>query len=138
MAFSFLWAGGLALAVNMMQYRPHFIALALVFLAAGFYFAYRSEKLECAPGTVCAMPKSRKLQTVSLRTELNTPYKDEASMTKKLTAMLLMAVFLAGAVFAQTTGGTKGVKAITIRIDGFELNRFAVAAIRPSRNPSVQ
>jgi hypothetical protein len=40
-------------------------------------------------------------------------------MTKKLTAMLLMAVFLAGAVFAQTAGGTKGVKAVTIRIDGF-------------------
>jgi hypothetical protein len=40
-------------------------------------------------------------------------------MTKKLTAMLLMAVFLAGAVFAQTAGGTKGVKAVTIHIDGF-------------------
>jgi len=40
-------------------------------------------------------------------------------MTKKLTAMLLTAVFLAGAVFAQTAFGTKGVKAVTIRIDGF-------------------
>ena len=40
-------------------------------------------------------------------------------MTKKLAAMLLMAVFLAGAVFAQTAGGTKVVKAVTIRIDGF-------------------
>jgi len=40
-------------------------------------------------------------------------------MTKKLTAMLLMAVFLAGAVFAQTAGGIEGVKAVTIRIDGF-------------------
>jgi hypothetical protein len=40
-------------------------------------------------------------------------------MTKKLTATLLAAIFLAGAVFAQTAGGTKGVKAVTIRIDGF-------------------
>jgi len=53
------------------------------------------------------------------RTGLNTAYKEEASMTKKLTAILLMAVFLAGAVFAQTSGGTKGDKAVTIRIDGF-------------------
>ena len=65
-AFSFLRAGGLALAMDMMQYRPHFIGLTVVFLAAGFYFAYRPEKLECAPGTVCATPKSRKLQRVSL------------------------------------------------------------------------
>jgi len=40
-------------------------------------------------------------------------------MTKKITAMLLAAVFLAGAVFAQTAGGAKGVRAVTIRIDGF-------------------
>jgi fucose 4-O-acetylase-like acetyltransferase len=47
-AFSFLGAGGLALAMDMMQYRPHFIALTIVFLAAGFYFAYRPEQAECA------------------------------------------------------------------------------------------
>jgi mercuric ion transport protein len=64
--FSFLGAGGLALAMDMMQYRPYFIALTVVFLAAGFYFAYRPEKLECAPGRICATPKSRKLQRVSL------------------------------------------------------------------------
>jgi hypothetical protein len=52
-------------------------------------------------------------------TGLNIPYKEKASMTKKLTAMLLMTAFLAGAVFAQTVGGAKGVKAVTIRIDGF-------------------
>jgi len=40
-------------------------------------------------------------------------------MTKKLAAMLLMAVLFAGAVFAQTTGRAKEVKAVTIRIDGF-------------------
>ena len=40
-------------------------------------------------------------------------------MIKKLAAPLLMAVFLAGAAFAQTAGWAKGVRAVTIRIDGF-------------------
>ena len=40
-------------------------------------------------------------------------------MIKKLTAMLLMAVFLTSAVFAQKDGRAKGVRAVTIRIDGF-------------------
>jgi hypothetical protein len=52
-------------------------------------------------------------------TRLNIPHKEKASMTKKLTAMLLMTVFLAGAVFAQTVGGANEVKTVTIRIDGF-------------------
>lgn len=66
MAFSFLGAGGLALAMDLMPYRPHFIALTAVFLSAGFYFAYRPQKEECAPGTACAAPNSRKMQRVSL------------------------------------------------------------------------
>jgi mercuric ion transport protein len=65
-AFSFLGAGGLALAMDLMEYRPHFIALTALFLGAGFFFAYRPQKEECAPGTACAAPKSRKLQRVSL------------------------------------------------------------------------
>jgi hypothetical protein len=40
-------------------------------------------------------------------------------MTRKLTAMLLTAVLFAGVVFAQTSGRAKGIKAVTIRIDGF-------------------
>jgi hypothetical protein len=40
-------------------------------------------------------------------------------MTRKLTAMLLTAVFFTGAVFGQTSGRAKEVKAVTIRIDGF-------------------
>jgi len=66
MAFSFLGAGGLALAAELMPYRPHFIALTAVFLGAGFYFAYRPLKAECAPGATCAAPKSRNLQRISL------------------------------------------------------------------------
>ncbi len=65
-AFSFLGAGGLAFAMTLLPYRPYFVALTLAFLGAGFYFAYRPEKEECAPGALCAAPKSRKLQRVSL------------------------------------------------------------------------
>jgi mercuric ion transport protein len=65
-AFSFLGAGGLAFAMALLPYRPYFVALTLVFLGIGFYFAYRPEQEECAPGTACATPKSRKLQRVSL------------------------------------------------------------------------
>ena len=65
-AFSFLGAGGFAFAMGLMPYRPYFIALNLVFLGAGFYFAYRPQTEMCAPGTACATPKGRRLQRVSL------------------------------------------------------------------------
>jgi mercuric ion transport protein len=65
-AFSFLGAGGLAFAMELLPYRPYFVALALVFLGAGFYFAYRPQAMQCAPGTTCVTPKSRRLQRVSL------------------------------------------------------------------------
>ena len=65
-AFSFLGAGGLAFAMGLMPYRPYFIALNLVFLGAGFYFAYRPQPELCAPGTACATPNGRRLQRVSV------------------------------------------------------------------------
>src|SRR5262245_26620132 len=65
-AFSFLGAGGLAFAMSLMPYRSYFVALTLLFLGAGFYLAYRPEKVECAPGAVCGSPRSRKLQRASL------------------------------------------------------------------------
>lgn len=65
-AFSFLGAGGLAFAMSLMPYRSYFVALTLLFLGGGFYFAYRPEKVWCAPGTACGSPRSRKLQRVSL------------------------------------------------------------------------
>lgn len=65
-AFSFLGAGGLAFAMSLTPYRSYFIALTLLFLGGGFYFAYRPEKAECAPGTSCGSPRSRKLRRVSL------------------------------------------------------------------------
>ena len=49
-------AGALvASAVNLDPYRPLFLALAAVFLARGFYQAYRPARGEvCAPGGSCA------------------------------------------------------------------------------------
>jgi len=64
--FSFLGASGLAFATALMPYRPYFVALTVVFLAAVFYFSYRPRAEVCAPGTACATPKGRKLQRVSL------------------------------------------------------------------------
>lgn len=65
-AFSFLGATGLAFAMELMPYRPYFVALTVGFLVAGFYFAYRPQEIQCAPGAACATPKSRRLQRASL------------------------------------------------------------------------
>jgi mercuric ion transport protein len=65
-AFSFLSAGGLAFAIELMPYRPYFIALTVAFLGAGFYFAYQSQETKCSPNTECSTPQSRRLQRVSL------------------------------------------------------------------------
>jgi mercuric ion transport protein len=66
--FSFLGAAGLAFTMDLMPYRPLFVALTMAFLGAGFYFAYRPEREQCAPGSACAAPKNRKLQRISLWT----------------------------------------------------------------------
>jgi mercuric ion transport protein len=65
-AFSFLGAGGLAFAMSLMPYRSYFVALTLLFLGVGFYFAYRPETAECAQGRACGSPRNRRLQRVSL------------------------------------------------------------------------
>src|SRR5712691_1653375 len=65
-ALSFLGASGLAFAAALTPYRPYFLGLTLISLAAGFYFTYRPQKEDCLPGTACAVPKSRKLQILFL------------------------------------------------------------------------
>ena len=55
-AFSFLGTGGLAFAMALMPYRPYFITINMVFLGVGFYFAFRPQREQCAPGTACATP----------------------------------------------------------------------------------
>lgn len=65
-ALSFLGASGLAFAAALTPYRPHFLGLTVISLAAGFYFTYRPEKEDCLPETACAAPTSRKLQVLFL------------------------------------------------------------------------
>src|SRR5712691_7301625 len=65
-ALSFLGASGLAFAAALTPYRPYFLGLTVISLAAGFYFTYRPQKEYCPPGVACAVPKSRKLQVVFL------------------------------------------------------------------------
>lgn len=68
LAFAFLGAGSLAFAVKLMPYRPYFIALTIIFLGIGFYFAYRPLNEECADGKACAKPESRKVPRIMLWT----------------------------------------------------------------------
>ncbi len=65
-AFSFLGATGLAFAMELLPYRPYFVALTVLFLVGGFYFAYRPQAMQCAPREACATPQGRRFQRVSL------------------------------------------------------------------------
>lgn len=64
-ALSFVGASGLAFAAALTPYRPYFIGLTLISLAAAFYFTYRP-KQDCAPDEACATPKRRRFQFVFL------------------------------------------------------------------------
>ena len=41
-------------------WRPYLLGATFGLLGLGFYFAYRSPKAECAPGSTCAIPASRR------------------------------------------------------------------------------
>jgi len=43
-------------------FRPLVLGMTGLFLAAGFYTAYRPSPDTCAPGQVCAIPATRRLQ----------------------------------------------------------------------------
>lgn len=47
-------------------WRPYLLAATLVLLGLGFYFAYRTPKEECTPGSVCAVPASRRRIRITL------------------------------------------------------------------------
>ena len=47
-------------------WRPWLLAITGALLAAGFYFAYRPAKAECAPGEACAATRGRRGQRVGL------------------------------------------------------------------------
>src|SRR5438445_6122524 len=65
-ALSFLGASGLAFAAALTPYRPYFLGLTVISLAAGFYFTYQPQEEDCAPGKACAVPKRGKLQVLFL------------------------------------------------------------------------
>lgn len=41
-------------------WRPYLLGLTFGLLGLGFYFAYRPQKVQCAPGTACAMPATNR------------------------------------------------------------------------------
>lgn len=47
-------------------WRPYLLTTTLGLLAAGFYFAYRPAKTECAPGGACALPATKRSSRVVL------------------------------------------------------------------------
>lgn len=53
-----VWIGSLS---SLNPYKGYFAAVALVFLAAGFWQAYKKQPVECEAGTFCAKPASRRI-----------------------------------------------------------------------------
>jgi len=47
-------------------WRPYLLTATFGLLAAGFYFAYRPVKTECAPGSACALPTTKRSGRVVL------------------------------------------------------------------------
>lgn len=62
-----LGLSSLGLGAALAPLRPWFLGLTAVFLAIGFYFAYRPQHAEtCEPGEACAKPVSRRNQRIGL------------------------------------------------------------------------
>ena len=62
-----LGVSALGLGAALAPLRPWFLGLTAAFLAIGFYFAYRPQRVEaCAPGEACARPIRRRNQRVVL------------------------------------------------------------------------
>lgn len=57
------WIGNLT---ALYPYKPYFVAITLLFLAGGFYLAYRKPKMACEPGSYCATPASGRVLKISL------------------------------------------------------------------------
>lgn len=64
-----LGAAGLALAgvgAKLEPYRPYFLGATFLFLAFGFYHAYRPQAEECEGDKICATPKGRRRLRLTL------------------------------------------------------------------------
>ncbi len=57
------WIGNLT---ALYPYKPYFVTVTLLFLAGGFYMAYRKPKTACAPGSYCATPASGRVLKITL------------------------------------------------------------------------
>lgn len=53
-----VWIGSLS---SLDPYKGYFSAIALVFLAAGFWQAYKKQPVACEGDTLCAKPASRRI-----------------------------------------------------------------------------
>lgn len=57
------WIGNLT---ALYPYKPYFVTVTLLFLAGGFYTAYRKPKTACEPGGYCATPASGRVLKITL------------------------------------------------------------------------
>ena len=66
LVLALLGLGGGALLLRLEPYRPYSLAAAALFLGAAFYLTYRRPAEDCAPGSACAAPASRRGQRIAL------------------------------------------------------------------------
>jgi len=57
------WIGNLT---ALYPYKPYFVTITLLFLAAGFYLTYRKPKVACASGSYCATAAAGRMLKISL------------------------------------------------------------------------
>lgn len=65
-AFAILGVSVVGASAAFAAWRPYLLGITGALLAAGFYFAYRPAKAECAPGEACATPQGKRGQRVAL------------------------------------------------------------------------
>lgn len=71
LVFAALGLGSAGLVVQLEAYRPHFAALTIALLGAGFYFTYRRPRPVAAtaaagPACDCALPRANRFDRVTL------------------------------------------------------------------------
>ncbi|TCS62961.1 mercuric transporter MerT family protein [Varunaivibrio sulfuroxidans] len=57
------WIGNLT---ALYPYKPIFVTITALFLAGGFYSAYRKPKTACVAGSYCASPTSKRVLKIAL------------------------------------------------------------------------
>ena len=63
--FALLGIGGAGFILKFEAYRPLFAGVAILFLVVGGYLTYRKPtSMDCSPGSLCANPKSNRINKV--------------------------------------------------------------------------